>query len=583
MAPIALSSSKEENRISLSEYVFRRIASLGVHSVFGVPGDFNLEFLDFIYNVPELKWYGTCNELNGAYAADGYSKRSGKLGVLVTTMGVGELSAMNGISGSYAEYVPILSIVGTTPTTAKMQGLPSHHLITQMNPLEKNDHYVYQKMAASISCNVTSIDDPFEAPDMIDNLIRDILKEKKPGYLYIPCNLASVPVSDLNLRTTSGKCFFEKELCCDQVMVQNLAAKILDLIYMSHKPFVLSDCLVDRLRISHEIQEFVDKAKLPNSCTQMGKSTLNEQSSYYIGDYSGDETSIKTMNYVSSCDLMIHMGNFDNETNSGHFSIHKEFDDKKSGKTLIILNHKYIKIGSELFYGYSILDVLPEMLRMLDTSKLPQVPAPCIQNIIPAHKSSTPISETDVLKGIQTLLKPNDTLIVDTGSILYGISDIRLPKGCKVLTQPFYLSIGMGLPCSFGASVANRELGNKGRIILVEGDGAAQMTIQEFSNFNREGLNPLILLLNNEGYTVERAIKGPTRGYNDIRPNWKWTQLFDTFGMNDYKCQRVDTPDELSKTLKEFGSDNSCSRMIEIGLAKLDVPWRINGMVSHKK
>ncbi len=583
MAPIALSPSEEESRIPLSEYIFRRIASLGIHSIFGVPGDFNLEFLDYIYSVPELKWYGTCNELNGAYAADGYSKKSGKLGVLVTTMGVGELSALNGISGSFAEYVPILSIVGTTPTMAKVQGLPSHHVITKIDPLTKTDHYVYQKMAANISCNVTSIEDPFEAPNMVDALIHDILKEKKPGYLYLPCNLASTLVSDSNLRTRSGKSFYEKTKCDNQQMIGKLASKILDQLYLSHRPLLLSDCLVDRLHLSCQVQKFVDMAKIPNSCTQMGKSTLNEQSSYYVGDYTGNETSKNTLNYVSSCDLMIHVGNFDNETNSGHFSIHKGFEDQISGKTLILLNHKYIKIGSKLFYGYSVQDVLPRMLQMLDISRIPQIPAPSIQNTIPSVRSSTPISETDILKEIQNFLKPNDTLVIDTGSILYGLSDIRLPAGCKVLTQPFYLSIGMGLPCSFGASVANREFGNNGRIILVEGDGAAQMTIQEFSNFNRDGLNPLVLLLNNEGYTVERAIKGPTRGYNDIRPNWKWTQLFDTFGIKNYKCERVNTPEELTKTLKEFGSISSCPRMIEIGLDKLDVPWRINGMVSQKK
>lgn len=581
MAPVALSYQDVDlPEITLSEYIFRRIVSLGIHSIFGVPGDFNLDFLDCIYKVPELHWYGTCNELNGAYSADGYARRSGKLGVLLTTMGVGELSAMNGISGSYAEYVPILSIVGTTSRADKKLGLANHHLVTSMNPLRGSDHYTYQKMAANISCQVTSIENAVDAPDQIDALIAEILKEKRPGYLYLPCDLATAKVSPSNLSTRAGSTFFDTPINNPTRVVSEIADMILKDIYQSKEPCILSDCLVDRFGMAPELQKFVDMTKLPNSVTPMGKSTLDEQSPYYVGDFTGRETAKETKHFVDSCDLLLHVGNYDNETNTGHYSNHEGFG---NGRELILLNHKYIKIGDKLFDGYKFQDVLREMINRVDISKVPKVTPPSIKNHIDLIKSKTPISESDVLQSIQKLLQPNDTLVVDTGSILYGISDIKLPHNVKVLTQPFYLSIGMGLPCSFGASVAHREFGNKGRVILVEGDGAAQMTIQELSNFNREGLNPLILLLNNDGYTVERALKGPTREYNDIRPNWKWTQIFDTFGMKDYKCKRVDELDDMRRTLSEFGNDNNCARLVEIGLDKLDWPWRFNGMLHSKK
>ena len=105
---------KENNMSStvpLAEYLFTRLRQLGVESIHGVPGDYNLALLDYV--VPQgLDWVGNCNELNAGYAADAYSKIKG-LGAIITTFGVGELSAANAIAGAYCELAPVVHIVGT--------------------------------------------------------------------------------------------------------------------------------------------------------------------------------------------------------------------------------------------------------------------------------------------------------------------------------------------------------------------------------------------------------------------------------------------------------------------------------------
>ena len=85
--------------IPLGLYLWTRIKQVGVNRIFGVPGDFNLTLLDHIYDVEGLEWVGNTNELNAAYAADGYARTMHGAGCLVTTHGVGELSALNGIAG----------------------------------------------------------------------------------------------------------------------------------------------------------------------------------------------------------------------------------------------------------------------------------------------------------------------------------------------------------------------------------------------------------------------------------------------------------------------------------------------------
>lgn len=100
-----------ENGYTVGDYLLDRLAELGVTEVFGVPGDYQLEFLDHILAHPTLRWVGGANELNAGYAADGYGRLRG-MAALVTTFGVGELSAANAIAGSYAEHVPVVHIVG---------------------------------------------------------------------------------------------------------------------------------------------------------------------------------------------------------------------------------------------------------------------------------------------------------------------------------------------------------------------------------------------------------------------------------------------------------------------------------------
>lgn len=96
---------------TVGNYLISRLTEIGITHVFGVPGDYNLAFLDHIVVSPELAWVGNANELNAAYAADGYARVAGA-GALLTTYGVGELSAINGLAGAYAEYVPVIHIVG---------------------------------------------------------------------------------------------------------------------------------------------------------------------------------------------------------------------------------------------------------------------------------------------------------------------------------------------------------------------------------------------------------------------------------------------------------------------------------------
>src|SRR4030081_2820797 len=83
-------TSHADDHVTVGVYLATRLQQLGSAHLFGLPGDFNLSLLDEMLTVPGLEWVGSGNELNAAYAADGYARVGRRLGALVTTYGVGE-------------------------------------------------------------------------------------------------------------------------------------------------------------------------------------------------------------------------------------------------------------------------------------------------------------------------------------------------------------------------------------------------------------------------------------------------------------------------------------------------------------
>jgi indolepyruvate decarboxylase len=89
------------------------------------------------------------------------------------------------------------------------------------------------------------------------------------------------------------------------------------------------------------------------------------------------------------------------------------------------------------------------------------------------------------------------------------------------------------------------------RVVLVTGDGAHQVTAQEISQFGRRGLQPIIFVLNNSGYLIERLLcKDPAIAYNDIAP-WNYSELPNVLGCSGWFTARVDTCGKLDEALNK--------------------------------
>jgi TPP-dependent 2-oxoacid decarboxylase len=169
---------------------------------------------------------------------------------------------------------------------------------------------------------------------------------------------------------------------------------------------------------------------------------------------------------------------------------------------------------------------------------------------------------------VQSWLPADAIVIADSGTALMGALELNLPSGTELLAQPIWASIGYTLPATLGTSLAAPER----RSILFIGDGAAQLTVQELATILHRDLCPIIVVLDNGGYTIERQIQSPDAVYQDITA-WDWTALPAAFAPHvPVVTATATTVGELSLALSEAQRVDDCLVLIQAKLDPMNAP-----------
>ena len=167
---------------TVGSYLARRLQQIGLKHHFAVAGDFNLVLLDQLLTINELEQVYCCNELNCGYSAEGYARACGAAAAVVT-FSVGGLSAINAIGGAYAENLPVILVSGAPNSNDRATEHLIHHTLATRD-------WSYQfEIAKKLTCAAVSINSAIDAPLQIDHAIRSALREKKPAYIEIACNV----------------------------------------------------------------------------------------------------------------------------------------------------------------------------------------------------------------------------------------------------------------------------------------------------------------------------------------------------------------------------------------------------------
>ncbi|KAM4100858.1 hypothetical protein ACB094_05G099500 [Castanea mollissima] len=517
---------------TLGRHLARRLVEIGVRDVFSVPGDFNLALLDHLIAEPNLNLVGCCNELNAGYAADGYARAKG-VGACVVTFTVGGLSVINAIAGAYSENLPVICIVGGPNSNDYGTNRILHHTIGL--PDFSQELRCFQ----TVTCNQAVVNNLDDAHELIDTAISTALKESKPVYISIGCNLPGIP------HPTFGRDpvpFFLAPKISNQLGLEAAVEAAAEFLNKAVKPVLVGGPKLRVAKAQKAFVELADASEYPIAVMPSGKGLVPEHHPHFIGTYWGAVSTSFVGEIVESADAYVFAGPIFNDYSSVGYSllIKKE--------KAIIVDPNRVTIANGPSFGWvfmaDFLSALAKRLKKNCTAHenyrriyVPSgIPLKC--------EKDEPLRVNVLFKHIQEMLSGDSAVIAETGDSWFNCQKLRLPENCGYEFQMQYGSIGW----SVGATLGYAQAAKDKRVIACIGDGSFQVTAQDISTMIRCGQRTIIFLINNGGYTIEVEIHdGP---YNVIK-NWDYTALVDAIHNGEGKCWtvKVRTEDELTEAI----------------------------------
>ena len=530
--------------VTVADYIVERLAAEGVQHCFGVAGDYVFPICDAVDSSAKVKWIGCANELNASYAADGYARVRGAA-MLVTTYGVGELSALNGVMGAKAERSLIFHVVG----------MPSY----QNQRLHKIAHHTlgdgvfgnFVDLSAAAAC-CHAIINPENCVVEMERVIAEARRNNQPAYIAVPSDYALSPVMSTEVKPIAPR--------SNEVALQKAMAIIAERIKNAKSVVAFPAFTTLRLGLQKQAQEAIEALGCPFVTMLMEKCIIDEGHPQFAGMYAGAVSDPKTRQIVEGADLVLDLGGVNlNDITTAAYSAQLDMS------RFITVGLDDVRIGDEVIASVRLADVLSELAKL----KPPSAPyRGARQELAPVTGNpSDKITMVALYPRYAAFLRAGDTVVLETGSTSLGMAPTILPDGVRVEAQVLWGSIGWATPAAFGIALADPGR----RTVLITGEGSHQLTANDIGAMGRFGANVIIFVLNNGGYLIERALEeNPDWTYNDLAP-WNYAELPKALGCSDWHTARVTTLGELDEAMKAARASKA-GAYIEIIGGKMDMP-----------
>ena len=537
------------SRFTVGSYLVERVREVGARHVFGVPGDYVLGLMDEI-EASELSLVGTCNELNAGYAADAYGRVNG-VGAVCVTYAVGGFSLLNAIAGAFAERVSVIAICGGPNRADRDADRLLHHTI--------GDYGVQVDVYRHVTQVSVGLSDPETAPAEIDAAIVACLQHRRPVFIEVPADLVAAPCAAPEPLELPGPPQSDPETLTEAV------EEAVAMVERADRPVVLGGVEVHRFGLRDALEAFLDASRLPMATALMGKSVIRETHPQYIGIYSGALSEEYVREAVEGADCVLGLGAWMSDINLGIYTANID-----PGRTIHAQGDR-VRIKRHVFEGVFLGDFIRSLGKALEGSprtrerRAPERPA--LRSLESAFEAQAeaPITIRRFYERVNHFLADDHVVLADAGDSFLCAGDLVMHDEVGFICQAFYCSIGFTVPAALGVGLADRAR----RPIVFVGDGAFQMTAQELSTVLRQGLAPVVFLMNNRGYTVERVIHdGP---YNDIQ-NWRYHALPAVFADGpgaSWSCE-VRTEADLEVALERAAREPDALAFVEVHLDPMD-------------
>ena len=539
------STVKKMQTVSVADYIVQRIADEGVAHCFGVAGDYLFPMCNAIESSQKVKWIGCANELNAAYAADGYARIRG-VGMLATTYGVGELSALNGVMGAKAERSLVFHIVGMPSYQNQRLSKIAHHTLG-----DGNFGNFFGLSAAAACCS--AVINPDNCVIEMECVIAEARRNNQPAYILVPSDHALAPVSPVDVRPLT--------LTSNETALKKAVVAISERLKGAKSVVVLPAFTIARLGLQNQLRDAIEALGCPFATMVMEKCLVHESHPQYAGLYAGAMSAQSAREIVEGADVVIDLGGVNlNDITTAAYSA------RLDPARFITVGLNDVRVGEKVISGVRLQDMLVELAKL-------KSPAPPFRRTVEsappptAGKPSDRITMDALYPRYAAFIRAGDTVVLETGSSTLGIMPMRLADGVRVEAQVLWGSIGWATAAAFGVALADPSR----RAILITGEGSHQLTANEIGSMGRFAANIIVFVLNNEGYLIERALEeNPDWSYNDLAP-WRYAELPRALGCADWFAARVTTLGELDAAMKAARESKS-GAYIEVVGERMDMP-----------
>ena len=524
----------------LGQFLFEYLHRSGVRHSFGVPGDFALPTFAWLEK-SKIQSVTMTHEPSAGFAADAYSRING-IGLVCVTYCVGGLNVLNAIAGAYAEKSPVVVVSGAPGRKDREKDPLLHHKVKTFETQRR----VYDEVTVA---STVLLDEERAAAEIV-RCVDACLRHKRPVYIEVPHDMADrkIPIS------------LAAPIAVETSDPPTLAAAVeetLSLIRAAKRPVILAGVELARYRLAPLVVQIAERTKIPIATDLLSKSAVPENHPLYLGVYGGAMSSDEHVrNYVESSDLVLMFGTFITDMSMGFYTA------KLNRERTVLATTERISVQYHRYESVQLRHFLQALGRAQISPKPFRHPNPhAVPKPLKNRERSAALTVVDFFRILSLHLDEGCCVVADIGDAIFGAVGIRSERQAQFIAPAYYMSMGFAVPASIGVALAARKL----RPYVVVGDGAFQMTGTEISTAVRLKLNPIIFVLNNDGYGTMRKIH---EGKFNVITQWNYHKICELVGGGEAFV--VSTKGELDEAIFA-AQDSKQLTVIEVKIPRDDI------------
>jgi indolepyruvate decarboxylase len=535
-----------KRRMTLGDFLVAYLRRIGVRHVFGIPGDLALKLFFALGRKHDLQIHTLSHEPGVGFAADGYARATGKIGVICVTYGAGGHNMVNPVAGSFSERVPLLIFSGGPGEEERKLGTLIHHQAREI----ESQHRIYQE----VTCASRVITDPRDAAQQLHEVASTVWAEQRPGYVEIHRDMVDREIEVAEALLEEGHLRFYES---DSRRVEEAARETAAMFNASRRPVLIAGIEIHRYKATHELIELAEKMGAPVLTTVLGKGAFPMDHPLHMGVHIGPISPPPIVARMDEADFVLNLGCLRTDMNFGNRppQIIQEKTVWAVDRKVDVKYHTYVNVAVRDFVH----GLLKQELRKHREA------VTYVSNLNGAAPASTggPVKVAELLRAVNEFVAENRQYMVvaESGDMMFGGLDIRVPHEGLYLAQGFYASMGFAVPAALGA-----QLGRGLRPLVLCGDGGFQMTGSEISHAPRLGANPIVLVVNNGGWGIFRPIAAERRDLLEI-PSWPYARLAQDWGGVGFEAANAA---ELRSALRAADQSESFA-VIDVHVARNDL------------